>query len=768
MILERLRWLTWIFVLLFAVVDARLAHLQFVARDFWEGEARATREDGEFVPFRRGAILDRFGKPLAVGEIDQTLNLLYSKFRRETPLGQISAGVRTMIDDLGRSDLEQPAMHEILQQPERWTRALLSESQADLAKAPRSVRYDYWFYTRSLLGMTEKEFRAAREATPLDKPFSELVPDAIPRAVARIKVQADALRELAAAIGQDRPWLVTTIENKLADLETQISKQVAAARSKSDGQGGDDLKARSDAKVVRPIRQDYESRLQLLSRGIPYKAVFLVNTTPDRFAGFEIRDIDSRRYPAKYENIAPMLIGWVGDAPPALCEVTRQHELRLRELESREPEAIDDDAAREIEQLKHTIRSDDYRPEEQLGREGMEGVLEAALRGHRGWKRVKHDRAQRDVELLDEDQPIDGQDVRLTLDAELQLAAERAMEHFHHQGSVVLLDPEDGAIRAMATWPNPTREQIKNDYSELVEDKLHPLFHRAFHMPGNPPPPGSVFKLVVAAAGLESGVLGEFTEHFCAKEFDAHGMILHCLFHHGTLSLKDAIEKSCNVYFYETGAALGYARITDMARRFGIGTPSGFGDPRKLGLGGESRAVVEDKWLPPAKSTSYAFTLQSAIGQAAFDDITPLQVATFVAPFANGGDRVTPYLVDRIGDAPAPHTPPEKIGLKPSTIRIIDDAMKMVVEPPHGTARPENGQDLRLWRVAGKTGTPEVERGEDHAWFAGYFPAENPTLVFAFYAEAIGKHGGTVGRPFMFDLLSQPELESYVKKTVTK
>src|SRR5262249_21259706 len=153
-----------------------------------------------------------------------------------------------------------------------------------------------------------------------------------------------------------------------------------------------------------------------------------------RFAGIEIRDIDSRRYPAKYENLAPMLIGWVGDATAQLCDRTKQHELRLRELESKPPEEVDDQAALEMEQLRRADRHDDHRPEEQLGREGMEGVLEAALRGHRGWKHVKHDRAQNDVELIDELAPIDGQDVRLTLDAELQLATQRAIDHFEYEG----------------------------------------------------------------------------------------------------------------------------------------------------------------------------------------------------------------------------------------------------------------------------------------------------------------------------------------------
>jgi cell division protein FtsI/penicillin-binding protein 2 len=751
MILPRLRIITWVFVVLFIAVDVRLAHLQFVARDFWMSEARATQEDGESVPFRRGALLDRFGKPLAIGEIDQTLNVLAWTFRRETPIGIVVGGMRHLIEHCGRSDLRVPQVHEVVQQPAQWVKALLEMDQARLAQTTQRYAADYGFYARRVLELTEQEFREKVKTLPETEPYRSLRADAVERAVERIEEHAAALDDLARAIGQTRAELLFAIDEKLGEVEEMIRGAVAASATPP------------DSKQLRAFRRDYENRVQLLARGIPYKAVFLVNMAPGRFTGLSIRDVDSRRYPSKYEDLAPTLIGWVGEATPEVCERTRRNELRLRELESRDGEMIDDQIAREIEQLRTTLRHDDYLPEEQLGREGLEAVLEPVLRGHRGWKIVRRDRERNDIELLDQKPAIDGQDVSLTLDADLTLACQRVLERASYDGAIVLLDPKDGAIRAMASRPSPTRHDLENDYGKLAtDDRRFPLFHRAFRTPGNPPPPGSVFKVIVAAAGLESGDLAEYTTADCEFRYEVFGKTLRCLGTHPGIDLKTALAKSCNIFFYKVAPSIGYTAIVDMARRFGIGNSSGFGDPKKLGLEGEARSIGEMAFLPPPKQQSALYLLQTAIGHGGFDDITPLQVATFIAPFANNGYRITPYLVDRIGENEAPRTPSARIGLKSSTLDIIRRAMEMTCEP-HGTAGPVDGIDLRRWKVAGKTGTPQEAGDIDHAWFAGYFPHDHPRLVFAILQQNTESGGGRTCRPLLFDLLNQPELEAYVQ-----
>lgn len=753
MILFRLRFLTWVFVTLFVIVDVRLAHLQFVARDFWVAEARSTQEGGEYVPFRRGALLDRFGKPIAVGEIEQTLNLHASDFRRETPIGLISGALRFLRDSCGRETATVPAVHEVVQQPEKWVRAFLGETKDSIGLLPQRLADDVKFYARRILDLSESEFRTAIDDFPSNRPLFELKEGGVERAVARIREQAAALDDLSKAIGVERAELLYLIEATIQRVESNIRARAETER------------VTFQDKKIRDFRRDYENRLQLLERGITYKAVFLVNMAPERFVGLVIRDVDARRYPTKYENLAPTLIGTVGAATPDVCEITHQHELRLRELESRDPNEIDDEDVVEIDQLRRAIRHEDYLPEEQLGRDGLEAVLEPVLRGHRGWKRVKRDRSQNDIEYLGGLGAIDGQDVRLTLDADLQLATQRILDKAPYDGAIVLIDPKDGAIRAMASRPNPTREQLNEDYGKLIEDPRNPLYHRAYRLAGNPPPPGSVFKLIVAAAGLENGTLGEYTTLDCARHYEVYGKKLKCLGAHPGIDLKMALAKSCNIFFYKTAPGVGYSNIIDMARRFGLGATSGFGDPKFLGLAGESKSIGEMAFNLPPKSESSLYVLQTAIGHGAIDDITPLQVATMIAPFANYGNRVTPYLVDRIGENEAPRKPPAKIGLKVSTVDIVRRAMEMVCDP-EGTAHPRGAMDLRIFKVAGKSGTPQsVERGKevDHAWFAGYFPHDHPKLVFAIIQQNTEHGGATTCAPILYELLSQPELGPYLQ-----
>lgn len=752
MILFRLRVLTWVFVALFVIVDVRLMHLQFVARDFWVAEARSTQEGGEYVPFRRGALLDRFDKPLAVGEIEQTLNLHASDFRRETPIGLVSGAHRYLREVCGRQDVTVPAIHEIVQQPERWVRSYLEERRASIDALPQRLADDCKFYARKLLDLTESRFREAYADLAPDDALVELREGGVEIAVAAIEAQALAIGDLADAMGVKRSDLLFTMQEKVEFVESRIRSAAEAAQ------------VLPHEKKMRDFRRDWENRVQLLVRGISYKAVFLVNMAPERFVGLAIRDVDSRRYPAKFENLAPTLIGTVGAATPEVCQVTHKNELRLRELEARDPKDIDDAAADEIYQLRSAIRHKDYLPEEQLGRDGLEAVLEPVLRGRRGWKRVKRDRSQNDIEFLGGEPAIDGQDVRLTLDADLQLAAQRALDRARYDGAIVLIDPKDGAIRAMASRPNPTRKQLDEDYGKLLKDPRYPLYHRAYRLAGNPPPPGSVFKVIVAAAGLESGALGEFTAVDCAKRYEIYGKTLNCLGTHPGIDLKTALAKSCNIFFYKTAPGIGYGNIVDTARRFGLGAPSGFGDPTLLRIEGEAKSIGEMAFRLPAKQESALYVLQTAIGHGAIDDVTPLQVATMIAPFANYGFRVTPYLVDRIGENEAPRTPPAKIGLKVSTIDVIRRAMEMVCEPG-GTAHPRDGMDLRRFKVAGKSGTPQsVENGRevDHAWFAGYFPHDHPRLVFAILQQNTETGGATTCAPILYDLLNQPECGAYL------
>lgn len=754
MILTRLRFVTWVFAALYLVVVGRLVHLQFVAREFWDNEALNARTDEESVPFRRGSILDRWGNPLAVGEIDQTLYLVFGEFRKKTALGQAFAALRMLSEDGGRK-YAPPTLRQILAAKSAWMERLLAETPQSIDLLPRRARDDYGFYLRGLLGLTETDLRRLRERLKPDQPYRELLPDVKAHAVEAIASHEAALKDLADAIEQPLDDLLAAMEGRIEEIDRALSRAAAGSE------------ASPDARQMLTWKRDYESRRMMLVRGVPYRAVYYLNMVPGRFDGIEVHDVDSRRYADAYATISPLLIGWVGDSTPELLEDTTRDRLRFRELESQPAGLVDDNAASEIDRLRDKLRKSDYLADEQLGKYGLEALLEPVLRGQRGWRNVEHDRSGADVQLLYQYAPVDGQDVKLTLDADLQLAAERVLEKRNHPGAIVLIDPRDGAIRALASFPNPTRQQIKEDYGDLLKDKRHPLFNRCYRSPGNPPPPGSVFKLIVATAGLEAGLLSEGTVEECGKYLQVGAKRLSCLGLHGDIDLVTALQKSCNIFFYKVAGTIGLERIEDMAARFGVGVESGFGSPQFLGIEGNAQSLGEMAF-PPADGRVKLFVMQTAIGHAAYDDITPLQVATLVAPFANGGDRVRPWLVDTIGGKPAKRTPPAHIGLKDSTLATIRLAMQRVCEPG-GTANPsvEEGIDLRKFKVAGKTGTPQQEVSGSggkmiiHAWFAGFFPFDAPKLAFAVYVEDSEEHGGHACKPILWDLLNQPEMEPY-------
>ncbi|OPZ80190.1 MAG: Stage V sporulation protein D [bacterium ADurb.Bin429] len=246
-------------------------------------------------------------------------------------------------------------------------------------------------------------------------------------------------------------------------------------------------------------------------------------------------------------------------------------------------------------------------------------------------------------------------------------------------------------------------------------------------------PPGSVFKIVTAAAALETGKADAGSYFYCPGVYHK----IHCWKRagHGTLGLTESIAQSCNVAFMHMAEDVGITSLAKMARRFGLGERTG------LEVLPERRGLVPDTaW---AKETGRRWqlgdTLQTGMGQS-FLTITPLQGARVVAAIANGGKLVTPRLVQQMGNEIIPITPPESIGLKPGTLRVIARGLRAVTHG-EGTAR---SLDPAL-RIAGKTGTAQ-NPGADHAWFIGYAPADAPTIAVAVLVEH-GGHGGAAAAP---------------------
>lgn len=742
MTLKRVSVLFWIFASLFALVEAQVVHLQFVTREFWETEAQASRIGGEPIPFRRGSILDRYDRPFGEGETVHRLSLLFQEFRRESPIGQLIGAGRLIT---AQRDEPAPQVHDVLADPGRWLDLVLELSEATLEPFDNRQRDDVGFYVRKLLGLSSAAFREAREVLDdVDAPFYSLAPGCREPLIAAVRQQAAAFHDLAQAVGSEPEAFLLQLEEEIDEIDVAVARSIRRSS------------LRLSPKQIRAIRKDHETRDRVLERSVPYRAVYLVNRVPERYTGFRIRDVIRRSYPEENRDVATTLIGWVGYPTEAVLDRAEQDVRKHRELRSQPPDELDMATSDRIAALSALIRHHNYRSDEEQGRWGLEALLEPVLRGRRGWRIAERDSSHRDTRLLEMIPSVSGQDVRLTLDLALQRACERVLAEVGEKAAIVLIDPRDGALRALASWPTPTRSGIEKHFGELVNDPDGPIYQRTYRPPGNPPPPGSVFKVVAAAAALEEGVIHPGSTFVCERLLRVGQTRLKCMAMHGEIDLVTALEKSCNIYFYKMSRVLGVEPMVRMAERFGLGRATRFGEPDYLGLPDGSVSLGELE-CPFQGGAGVLYAMRTSIGHAAIDDITPVQVAMMMAAVANGGYRVRPYLINSIGERPARREPLTRIGLDQDTIAAIQRGM--VRAAISGTARPRGEADLRPYRVAAKTGTPQEAKAADHAWIAGYFPHDRPRLAFAIFLEHVGQGGGSAGTPVLARLLAQPEFQ---------
>jgi penicillin-binding protein 2 len=380
-----------------------------------------------------------------------------------------------------------------------------------------------------------------------------------------------------------------------------------------------------------------------------------------------------------------------------------------------------------------------YRMQDRIGRSGIENAFERHLRGEWGGQQLEVNAAGQVQRVLGDKQAKPGKDLRLTIDLELQKTAEKALAGVR-KGAIVAMDPQTGAIRAMASRPNfdpnifatgPTAAQ----WTALGGPEA-PMLNRSFQ--GFPP--ASTFKLVTTIAGIESGRMTETSKLPTMNSFCYRGQ---CYGDHGSfgaIGFPMALAVSSNSFYYQVGLKVGPKELFKAARRMGYGQLTGIelNDEDGAGLLGDEawkHKVYGEPWTS-------VDTISSAIGQGPVL-VTPLQMARLYAAVSNGGWLVTPHVVER---------PTERrwIGLKAGTLRALRQGLRMVVT--EGTATILN--DPTLPPVAGKTGTGEDPPRPDHAWFGGYAPAGKPTLVIVAFGENSGGYGGTVAAPMVKALMT--------------
>lgn len=387
-----------------------------------------------------------------------------------------------------------------------------------------------------------------------------------------------------------------------------------------------------------------------------------------------------------------------------------------------------------------------YRPGELVGRKGLERIYEGVLRGIQGEQVVVVDSRGRVIEEYARQPARPGEDLHLELDLRLQQEASRLLEG--KVGAIVALDPADGAIRAMASSPsfdpNLFAHGISSrDWRRLVENPDSPLQNRAAQ---NTYPPGSVFKLAMAAAALQSGVLDPSETVYCRGYSVIYDHRYRCWKRsgHGRVDLEAAIAESCNVYFHQLGKRLEIDEIARFARRLGLGITTG------VDLAGERSGLVPDSaWSHERRGTPWypGETISVATGQGPLQ-VTPLQIAVLAAAFANGGKKVHPHLA-----AGMPIPEPRDLEIAPDVLDAVRRGMWAVVNDRAGSGRTARLDDPRLREIeiAGKTGTAQVVTQEtwtkneelppelrDHAWFASFAPYDDPELVVVVFVE----HGG--------------------------
>ncbi|MEB3319936.1 MAG: penicillin-binding protein 2 [Cyanobium sp.] len=379
-----------------------------------------------------------------------------------------------------------------------------------------------------------------------------------------------------------------------------------------------------------------------------------------------------------------------------------------------------------------------YRISDRVGRSGVEKAFESHLRGEWGGQQVEVNAAGQVQRVLGEKPARAGKDLRLTLDLPLQQAAERALDGVR-KGAIVALDPQTGAIRALASRPTfdpnlfspaPTSSQWA-----ALNGSEAPLLNRALQ--GFPP--ASTFKIISTIAALESGRYRPDSTEISTGSFCAAGLCYRDHVSQGAIGFPLALALSSNSVYYRAGLKMGPDPIFKVARQLGYGQASGveLEEEESLGLLGDpawKKSVLGESWTA-------VDTITASIGQGAVL-VTPLQMARAVAAVANGGWLVTPHLVER--------RPGRRwIGFSPANLAVVRRGLRQAVQM--GTAKALN--DASLPAAAGKTGTAEDPPRPVHAWFGGYAPADRPTLVVIAFGENSGGYGGTVAAPMARSLM---------------
>jgi penicillin-binding protein 2 len=389
-----------------------------------------------------------------------------------------------------------------------------------------------------------------------------------------------------------------------------------------------------------------------------------------------------------------------------------------------------------------------------VGRSGCELAFEEWLRGSDGEMVIEYDEHGDIINTYYETEPQGGHDVYLTIDIDLQIAAEEGLAEnvasveSAEAGALTAIDPNTGELLAIASYPTydlSVYSEIEY-YSSLSSDKNKPLLNRALN---EIYAPGSTYKIGMALAALEENNIDRNTRCSCNGTYP----YLHhptCLASHGNIDIVEAIKESCNIFFYTIGHELGIDRITPYTSALGLGKGTGVELGEKTGniAGSEYRESIGGEW-------SAGDDLSASIGQSDHG-YTPLQLSVYMASIVNGGSRYSAHILKAVkefytGDVIYEYKPEvvEKVDFSGETYSILIDAMGKVVDG--NTSLTHNFKDVGA-DVGGKTGTAQVTGRKDYALFSGFAPLIAPEIVVSCVIEE-GVHGynASVGAASVFE-----------------
>lgn len=415
-----------------------------------------------------------------------------------------------------------------------------------------------------------------------------------------------------------------------------------------------------------------------------------------------------------------------------------------------------------------------YRPGDLIGRAGVERTYENTLRGEHGWRKEVRDHknnaqpraiTEKYYQGQTEKEPSPGNDVVLTLDAELERATEKAF-HGYRSGAAVVMDVRTGRVLAMYSKPGYDLNEIADGLSvkekkALDDNPDKPWINKAMEAY----PPGSTFKVITALAALEFGTKPS-AQVSCNGKFEVANHPFRCHSVHGYVNLQRALAESCDVYFYTRAVEMGLDPIARYGQMFGLGESTG------IGVGTDRAGLMpnEDWYATKGRTYSIGLAVNASIGQG---DITttPLQLAVLYAALANGGTVFTPQLLERVeapdGTVLSRLSPKVKHTneFAPGALQMVQDGLIAVTK--NGTLE-EQAADYSIYRVAAKTGTAQVRRigrgknggvvggyfARHHAWTTAYAPYDNPQVAVVVLVEH-GGSGGKAAGPIVMEIISR-------------